>query len=90
MIATDRCQFATNTRPRCHLRSVGGLAALHTHTHTHIHKTCTEGQSTMLQETTEASLVMKGKLGSCLDFDRQLSEENLAYLKSVYCNALKN
>ena len=41
MIATDRCQFATNTRPRCHLRSVGGLAALHTHTH--IHKTCTEG-----------------------------------------------
>ena len=88
MIATDRCQFATNTRPRCHLRSVGGLAALHTHTH--IHKTCTEGQSTMLQETTEASLVMKGKPGSYLDFDRQLSEENLAYLKSVYCNALKN
>ena len=32
MIATDRCQFATNTGPRCHLRSVGGLAALHTHT----------------------------------------------------------
>ena len=88
MIATDRCQFGTNSRPRCHSRSVGGLATSHTHTHTH--KTCTEGQSAVLQETTEVLLVMKGKPGSGLDFDRQLSEENLAYLKSVYCNALKN
>ena len=56
----------------------------HTHTHTHTHTTCTEGQSTVLQETTEALLVMKGKPGS-----RQLSE-NLTSLKSVFYYALKN
>ena len=49
-------------------RSVEWLTALHTHTHTHTHthkhthththKTCTDGQSAMLQETPEALLVM--------------------------------
>ena len=53
-------------------------------THTHTHTTCTEGQSTVLQETTEALLVMKGKPGS-----RQLSE-NLTSLKSVLYYAPKN
>ena len=55
-----------------------------------VRKTCTDGRSAMLQDTTEALLVMKGKPGSCLDSDRQLSEEHLASLKSAYYNGLKN
>ena len=47
-------------------------------------KTCTEGRSSMLQDTTEALLVLKTKLGSFLDEGREFSDTDLASLKSAY------
>ena len=39
-----------------------------------VRKTCTEGRSSMLQDTTEALLVLKTKPGSFLDEGREFSD----------------
>ena len=54
-----------------------------------VRKTCTEGRSSMLQDTTEALLVLKTKPDSFLDEDREFSDTDLAALKSAYYKTLK-
>ena len=53
-----------------------------------VRKTCTEGRSSMLQDTTEALLVLKTKPGF-LDEGREFSDTDLASLKSAYYKTLK-
>ena len=54
-----------------------------------VRKTCTEGRSSMLQDTTEALLVLKTKPDSFLDEDREFSDTDLASRKSAYYKTLK-
>ena len=85
MTSFDRFWFATDTRPRCYWQiswGGGGGGGVHNPTHKHTH-TQDLHRRTVCHAAGDirGPPCHEGKPGSCLDYDRQLSE-NLASRKS--------